>query len=563
MLVPIPSTYTSPTRSPSALTLCIPCFCSVEFPRDLLAAKIVTRLLELKKKEQEKPQQLPPDVLASASAPPAEGPEHFANSHPMPGPPAPEEAPSAPPMELFDPPPKSAPLPAESQREPGFFKRLFSKRKSSKLSNSSQTPSSSSSAQKMTSSSASTSTSSSSAQQTSSSSTLDASSSAPLSAATSSHKEEASSSSNGLKRSKDEKHKVGAKHAQKASEVVQQVAPHRGTMAQVKASLKFSLMPAAMVPAHFDNVNLPHPLIAHSEIHMPFIISDGNQLSSNFYAWSRTLWFLPGPLRLDMHDFAPKLVPAFVLDADLSVMFKATVTVPKPSHMSTHPKPGSGEASRASSSSQSATIKIPVEGVASIKGYHVVFSSIAKSHANYEMLKLCKPTDILPDRSTDKGFFARMFSGPEPAMKLEEFPEPAGEKVEVDKEWFESWREQCFPSLSSHPTVSSAIREVVRANKLLHVPDGSITSPAILFDVSNITPDITSVSVISMASLHLIPIRYPVFIGSYTCPAAQDGDKPHYFAISGQTGEVHDNAQRPLTATGRGFRSIFAGAFSK
>lgn len=381
-------------------------------------------------------------------------------------------------------------------------------------------------------------------------------------------------------------------------------------------------LPPKLLPPHYTMLAGCQPQFLPAELRYPFIVGSMNDIMLKFSEWSRTLWFLAGAIA-PTTDIRPLQIPAFSLDGDIEISYQAVAKV----RVAPGSVQRAGSVSQASSSAANANIlSIPLEGTIRVRGYHACFSSISstavvssevpgdpnglttvdgyvptlaqvahfktsvvtdaqarsrthqlqqqgqsrvssvsKVTSNFmTLLELCAITDLMPDRiKANPGFFASLFSSTAPdAFKLEDFAEPLGTLLEHDPAWFAKWLSQCGGGrLASHPTVVAAVQAEIRSRKnvLSHV--NSAPPSGVLIDVSRADVSLTHVGFKGFHSISLAPIRVPVYLGLYHCPSS--GPERYAFAMSGQTGEVHDNAERPLNPVGKLTKAFFWGAFSK
>lgn len=532
--------------------------------------------------------------------------------------PAPKRAEAAPSMELFDAPPKSTSK-HEKSKKPGFFSRMFSSKSRSSIEREDgsipsappeeeeeevkrHAPSSSSAPTAP--------------KGPKSESHVASSSSAP----TKDPKSKASSSASAkpVKSPFTRAQPQDPEFAASRSDLL--LLRNVGTPAHARGGVRLMELPPRLMPPHYTMMAGSQAWFLPAELRYPFIIASMGDIIAKFNEWSRTLWFLAGVIA-PTTDIRPLLIPAFTLDGDIEISYKAIAKV-RVANGSVRP----GSSHSASNAANGTWIQIPVEGTLKVRGYHACFSSISSTaisssetigdpnglttsdgyvptlaqvphfktsvvtdaaarsrnhRAQQEvpsrissvpavtinfmnLLELCAITDLMPDRiKANTGFFASLFSSTAPdAFKLEEFPEPLGTLLEHEPAWFSKWMSQCGGGrLANHPAVVAAVQTDIRSRKNVLSHSHSAAPSGSLIDVSHADVTLSAVTFKGFHSITLMPIRVPVYLGLYTCPSA--GSERYAFAMSGQTGEVHDNAERPLNPVGKLTKAFFWGAFSK
>ena len=563
-----------------------------------------------------------PELAASASAPPMEHPGHMPSSPSSSYAQPPPMRSEAPPMELFDAPPKSQATNAKPEKV-GFFKRMFSKKSRSSMKVEegaipSAPPEDEEEPLKPAS--------------QRSSAPAPSSSAEPSSSAPSKDSKNASSSSssasNAQKSAKPSSSQTHAADRYKdpafgTSRADFPVLKNIGTPSQARKDVKWIELPRALTPT---SAMLPgcQTEFSPAELRYPFVISSQADISSRFSDWARTLWFLAGNI-VPTADVRPLLLPAFSLQADIEVKYTATAQV--------RVAPGNAKPGAVVRSSPNAhnstltTISVTVEGVVKVRGYRACFSSISSTnvtgvshgegdgidskdgyapaldHIQYflasipktagdntrnrgiehaqsrlpishiskinarglALLELCDLTDCMPDKmKTYSGFFDWLTSSSAvDTFNLEDMPPPIGTLLEQDPVWFPHWKAQCGGGgkLKSNPAVFSAIQTDVRNRKTILTHQFSNAPSGALVDVSQADVVVNSLEFNGFHSISLIPIRVPAYLGLYYCTTT-----PHekfIFSMSGQTGDVHDNVDRPLNPVGKLGRALFGGAFSR
>lgn len=218
-----------------------------------------------------------------------------------------------------------------------------------------------------------------------------------------------------------------------------------------------------------------------------------------------------------------------------------------------------------SSQGNSASISAPANMARDGFHPHSKVSTIPKVLWKYlALLELCGVTDRMPDRvKSYAGFFDWLTSSSQvDSFKLNDFPAPLGTILEHDPSWFSKWNEQCCnKKLLQDQTVLNAIRDDVRSRKNILSSQLAKAPAQTLVDVSSAEVEVQSIEFKGFHTISLAPIRVPLYIGTYLCPSV--GRETYAYAMSGQTGEVHDNAERPLTGWGNMTKAFFGGSFQR
>lgn len=515
------------------------------FPVDLFAKRVVAHLKAQRDQAAKKPLpnaqlQLDPSAIARASAPDAEPEE----ADPIVIAPRSTESAangvaSAPPMELFDPPPKiqaDSPALAAANGSPSFWDRIFKK-----------SPKPSSSAPSSPSPSAPVASSSSPLQPSSSSlaspsyvtpSAPEAVHSAPnasyAASSSSSHQLQPSraapnpleaSSSNTNPPMTFSRAQAVQKNVEKANSG-DKLGLSRAEHHSKRKRSKPVEMPPGLLPPREMLVQGCRPLFDKEEIWMPFVIplTDVRKLWSQ---WLSTLWFTDvQTCRLE--GVTQVLVPAWRIAGELTVHYDAVATV------RIQKEKGQTIVER---HHQTASLKMT--------DYATVVCGVDQTVPFADLMQLCVMTDQLPMGDSPSFMQWILGSRAEP-REMQEFPIPDGAPLERDANWYGAWQQSVAPEVilkdrSITKTIEDAIK---KSNKVL-------THSSISF--RSITP-------VGFHSLSLAPLRIPMYLCNYLHLSSST---TYHFVMSGQNGEIHDGTKRPLTAFGSFMKGVFGGAFSK
>jgi hypothetical protein len=462
------------------------------------------------------PSSINPDLVASASAPPAEpsedGPHGLIPSRIGLN----SSTSNAPPDDLFDPPPK-VPFSPEAPLSPSIWTRLFGHNQSSEQQRSHDLQASPSAPPVASSSSGSphfppmSAATSSSAP--SSSDTL--STSLPLSKNVSLNPSTAL-----LEEENPKKEKNGSKHLHQSVGSLSLSKVDPSTKKKRSPPIE---MPPALLPPPKMVLNDCRPKFSTEEIYMPFIVPT-TQVRLNWSKWLSTLWFTD-TMYATFQGCTTVLCPAWRLQGELAVKYHAVATL------------------RIQQKEKVVVERYKQSGTLRISDYVSVFAGLDKEVPFSDLMRLCVLTDQLPTSETP-GFVQWMFGARPKQAKLHDFECPDGTLLDRSPDWYASWQDSVMDITNSSSVFVQRITAAIRSQEGLRSAEVKVDE----------------IELIGFHTLHLAPIRIPMYLCNYIHPSQ---DTPFHFVMSGQNGEIHDGANRPFTRFGGFMKGLFSGAFTK
>jgi hypothetical protein len=267
------------------------------------------------------------------------------------------------------------------------------------------------------------------------------------------------------------------------------------------------------------------PLFDKEEIWMPFVIPI-SEIQKLWAQWLTTLWFADiSTCRLE--GIAQVLVPAWRIAGELTVHYDATATVRIQKEKG-----------------QSVVERHYQTGSIKLSDYATVVSGVAQHVPHADLMKLCVMTDQLP-MGDSPSFMQWILGSRAQPREMQEFPIPDGAPLDRDADWYSAWKE------------SVSNQEILKDRNVVQKVEEAIRSGR---GLAHSSLSFKSITAVGFHSLSLTPLRIPMYMCTYLHLATASN---YHFIMSGQNGEIHDGAKRPLTGFGSLMKGLFGGAFSK
>lgn len=285
-------------------------------------------------------------------------------------------------------------------------------------------------------------------------------------------------------------------------------------------------MPERLLPPRGLCLQECRPMFETEEIWMPFVIPQRDILPT-YNEWIRKLWWMRDVNAASLGPVSNMLCPAWRVAGDLSVHFHATASM--------HVQKSKGQLVT-EHHDQSAGIRV--------ENYVAIVCAVTPDTPFSNLMKLCVLSDSLP-AGDEPSFFSWLLGARSRPKEMQHFPEPEGVTLDRDPNWYSAWYERAN-ELRNDPTCASAVTRYVS-----NVPG-----------FKNASVSISTIKPVGFSTLTVTPLRIPMYLCAYTHPSRSQA---YHFVMSAQNGEIHDGGDRPVNEIGSVLMKLplLGGLFSK